>query len=391
MSKENRVEIIKQLSEARAGSNVITYVTSTRPGLNIQMTGDQVRYLYNVISEIGTPKSECKIDLFICSNGGDIVVPWRVVNLIREFCSDFTVLVPYRAYSAATLLAMGADKIIMHPMGELGPIDPAFNIPVDPKNIMAGLRQLNVEDVTSFMELINDDFHINHEEEVVEVVKLLAQQVTPLDLGMVKRTHSQAKMLAKKLLLKHMPKEQEQKIEQIVDTLKTKLFYHGHPIVRNEAIELGLKVEANSNQKVLDLMWKLYLEYEQEMQLNKPFVLYNEFNKAQKNSIVLPLLPPPNVVPTVQVATTGEESFEAKGNQAEQKQDSKKNSKAEQKINILPIKYGLEVEKAEVKDLKCVFIENEKKSYCNNFDIEMLRTGPQAFITQYTNGQWIEQ
>lgn len=401
MARSDRVKIIKELSEARGKTNVITYVTSIRPGINIQMAGDQVRYLYNVISGLNVSKKECKVDLFVCSNGGDVVVPWRVINLIREFSSELTILVPHRAYSAATLLALGADKIIMHPMGELGPIDPAFNIPIDPKNPASGFRQLNVEDVTSFMELINEDFKINHEEEVVEAVKLLAQQVTPLDLGTVKRTHSQARMLARKLLLKHMPKEQEQKIEQIIDTLKTKLFYHGHPIVRNEAIELGLKVEKDPDQDVIDLMWKLYLEYEKEMQSNKTFVIYDEFNKASKQKAVLPLLPPPNVAPFAEVSRSSEEKTEqsvdqdVQGTQASSKTtnktDVKKVLKSDDKPSALPIKYSLEVEKAEIKDLKGVFIENIEKNYYFKFDVELLRVGPQNFITQYVNGQWFEE
>lgn len=403
MAKSNRVEILKRLSEARGGTEIISYVTSTRFGINILMAVDQVRYLYDILIKDKTPKQDRKIDLFLCSNGGDIVVPWRVVNLIREFCSEFTVLVPHRAYSAATLLALGADKIIMHPMGELGPIDPAFNIPVDPKNPVSGFRQLNVEDVTSFMELINDDFGIKHEEEVVEAVKLLAQQVSPLDLGTVKRTHSQARMLARKLLLKHMPKDQEQKIEQIIDTLKSKLFYHGHPIAREEAFELGLKVEQNPDQKVLDCMWELYLEYEKEMLLDKSFVMYNEFNKGSKSRITIPFMPPPNVVPSIEISRSLEEETvqnidaDVQGTQAsnktKNKTDIKKTSKGEDKPHILPIKYELEVDKVEVKDLKGVFIESIGKNYCFKFDVELVRIGPgpQNFIAQYINGQWIEE
>jgi hypothetical protein len=208
-------------------------------------------------------------------------------------------------------------------------------------------------------------------------------------------------MLARKLLLKHMPKDQEQKIEQIIDVLKSKLFYHGHPIVRNEAIELGLKVDENPDHKVLDLMWQLYLEYEKEMQLDKPFVLYDEFNKAAKVKTVMPLLPPPNIAPFVEILRNSEEKTEqfvdqdVQGNQAsnktKNKTDVKKVAKGEEKASVLPIKYGLEVEKAEVKDLKGVFIENEEKNYYFKFDVEMLRVGPQNFITQYINGQWLEE
>jgi hypothetical protein len=32
--------------------------------------------------------------------------------MIREFCDEFNVLIPYKAHSAATLLSLGADTII---------------------------------------------------------------------------------------------------------------------------------------------------------------------------------------------------------------------------------------------------------------------------------------
>ena len=57
--------------------------------------------------------------------------------MIREYCDTFSVLVPYKARSAATMIALGADEIVMSDLSELSPIDPAtanaFNR-TDPKN-----------------------------------------------------------------------------------------------------------------------------------------------------------------------------------------------------------------------------------------------------------------
>lgn len=36
-------------------------------------------------------------------------------------------MVPYKAHSAATLIAIGCDEIVMGSKSELGPIDPALN------------------------------------------------------------------------------------------------------------------------------------------------------------------------------------------------------------------------------------------------------------------------
>jgi hypothetical protein len=53
------------------------------------------------------------IDLFVYARGGAIEVPWRIMTMIREFTDKFCVLVPYKAFSATTLLALGADEIVM--------------------------------------------------------------------------------------------------------------------------------------------------------------------------------------------------------------------------------------------------------------------------------------
>jgi len=113
MPKTERVAIIKKIEELR-NSKVISYITSYRQGLEVSMAMDSIRKIYEHLKLIKTePKLE-NIDLFIVSNGGDGTVPWRLVTLLREYCSKFNTLIPFRAFSAATLTSLGADKIVMH-------------------------------------------------------------------------------------------------------------------------------------------------------------------------------------------------------------------------------------------------------------------------------------
>jgi hypothetical protein len=230
------------------------------------------------------------IDLFLHSNGGDGTVPWRLVTLIREYADRFCVLVPHRAFSAATLTALGADVIVMHPMGMLGPTDPTvanqFN-PVDPTNPQQRLG-ISSEDVTAYIALIKDDAGIQHEEEVVTAFNKLADHVHPLALGNVKRFLSQSRMMAKKLLCLHMDaNKEEHQIEEIVDSFTSKLFYHGHPINRSEARDqLGLKTIEFPPERVEKAMWQLYLEYEKQIKLETPLDVAADFVAA------FPKLPP---------------------------------------------------------------------------------------------------
>ncbi|MGA2220308.1 MAG: hypothetical protein ABSH21_00770 [Verrucomicrobiia bacterium] len=280
MPKPRRLQIIKRIQQER-GTHLIAYVTSTRRGMEVQMAMDSLRKIYDHLKLIRAPKRKANIDLFLHSDGGDGTVPWRLVTLIREYAAKFSVLVPHRAFSAATLTALGADRILMHPMGMLGPTDPTvanqFN-PRDPTNPTQPIG-ISVEDVTAYIALIKEDAGIQHEDQLVQAVAKLAEHVHPLALGNVKRSLSQSRMMAKKLLSLHMDSRQnEHEINEIVDNLTSKLFFHGHPINRREAKDqVGLRTIEDPSLRVEQLMWNLYLDYEREIRMEDPFQPAQEF------------------------------------------------------------------------------------------------------------------
>lgn len=289
MAKAERIEIIKKLQAERNNTYLISYITSTRANLEVAMAMDAVRIIYEHLKTIKKPKEEVQVDLFLHSNGGDGTVPWRLVTLIKEYAAKLSVLVPYKAFSAATLTALGADSIVMHPMGMLGPTDPTvtnpFN-PPDPNNPNQPLG-ISVEDVTAYIALIKEDAGIHHEDELVQAFNLLADKVHPLALGNVKRSLSQSRMMARKLLALHMDNSSDaHKIDEIVDSLTSKLYYHGHPINRQEAADqVGLKTIEYATATVEDLMWQLYLEYEAEIKMEEPFHAAIEFTSQHTGSV----------------------------------------------------------------------------------------------------------
>ena len=71
----------------------------------------------------------------------------------------------------------------------------------------------------------------------------LFPKVHPLALGNVERFLSQSRMIAKKTLRTHMKSAADHEIEEIVENMASKLYFHGHPINRKEAKkDLKLKV-----------------------------------------------------------------------------------------------------------------------------------------------------
>lgn len=132
----------------------------------------------------------------------------------------------------------------------------------------------------------------------------LVDHVHPLALGTVKRTLSQSRMMARKLLLLHMDAATEtHKIEEIVDNLTSKLFFHGHPINRNEAKdEIGLATVKHLSGKEEDLVWELYLEYQKEMKLDTAFNVVTDFSKKVPTvAIGATEISPPEVMNTVMI------------------------------------------------------------------------------------------
>jgi hypothetical protein len=240
--------------------------------------------------EAGRELAKNGVDLFIYSNGGSGTVPCRIVSLIRQYSKDFAVLVPSHAFSAATLIALGANKIIMHKMGCLGPIDPSVTNIFNPAHPLAPgqLAPISVEDVTAFFKLVKEDVGITHEDELVQALNALTEKIHPLAIGNVQRHHNQSRLMARRLLRLHMSKSDEHEIEQLIDNLKSNLFYHGHPINREEAKnDLNLKAEV-PDAAVEPLMWELYLEYEKDLKLKEPLNLIREMELKS---------PPPSVPP----------------------------------------------------------------------------------------------
>lgn len=303
----DRIKLIQQIEELR-NSKVICYLTSIRPNFSAQMSDDAVRVMFNQMLLL-PERPVKKLDIFLCSNGGSGTVPWRLISLFREFALEVAVLLPYRAYSAATLLALGADEIVMHPFAEMGPIDPTVSNDFNP--VEAGGRRIgiSVEDVKAYIAFIKTTVGIQHEDELIRAIEILAQKVHPLALGNVERFLSQSRMIAGKILRTHMTDEaSKHTIDEIVENLASKLYFHGHPINRKEARkELGLKVVESPPPALETAMWQLYEDFEAELENRKTFdpmgALFGAYPEPQQVQLVpgqpsMPCILPPGTSTT---------------------------------------------------------------------------------------------
>src|SRR6266542_1988815 len=107
MSRDQRIELIKDIEELRQ-SKVLCYLTGDRRGgFETRIGSDVFSFFYEHLTKFGPVNN---IDLFLYSTGGVTMAGFGMVNLIREFCKKLSVLIPFKAHSAATLIALGADE-----------------------------------------------------------------------------------------------------------------------------------------------------------------------------------------------------------------------------------------------------------------------------------------
>jgi hypothetical protein len=261
LEKQQLIPLIKAVEQARGGNRLIVYWLTDLARISEAV----VPSLYDQLSTIGKQEN---LDLLLFTRGGDIEAPWRIVTLMREFCNRFAVLVPYRAHSAGTLLAMGADEIVMTSMGVLSPIDPSRSHPLLPRREGATESEpISVQDMRHAMAFIKETAKPSNEmtytpEAMAQIVTALFDKIHPLAIGAIEQSYALAKLIGARCLGTHMTSSgDEAKIDKIVNRLCDDYKSHAYPICRKEARKIDLKVvdaPPNVDRAMMDLL-KFYL------------------------------------------------------------------------------------------------------------------------------------
>ena len=256
--KETTVALIEALEHKR-GNRVLVYWTSDLA----RMSDAVVRSFYDQLCSIGDVPH---LDLVLQTNGGETEIPWRLTSLIREFAKRFTVIVAHRAASSGTLLAMGADEIVMTRFAVLGPIDPRRNHPLLPVREGTQAEPVSVQDMRHAIQFIREASRAGSEfaytpEAMAQIFTSLFDKLHPLVIGAIEQSHALSKLIGTRCLETHMKgSKAEKRIAALVDKLCDEYESHAYQIPRAEAKSIGLKVKSASP-KLDELVMRLYRHY----------------------------------------------------------------------------------------------------------------------------------
>lgn len=201
--------LIKDIEQATGRCLVVYFADTETRDDAAQIHPSDDAYLAEVLRPVGGRP----VDLLIETNGGYTDATEKLVALLRACAPDLRVIVPRRAKSNGTLVALAANAILMGPISELGPIDP--NIALGPQNYVPAQFVLQTANV--------DPFILQVAQYAVAQTRKLA--TTLLQTGMLSAS-------------------QPTDIDQVVDKLATRNHFHSHGSVidADEALSMNLNV-----------------------------------------------------------------------------------------------------------------------------------------------------
>jgi serine dehydrogenase proteinase len=183
--------------------------------------GHPVAYKLNRILRRSGPID--KLDVMIESGGGDIDATLKILLMLKAYSKRISAIVPFYAKSAATLLAIASDEIVMCKAGELGPMDPQVRDPASRMFVPAH----SIQEAIKFIEETKDP-----------LVKLsLADKIPPLLMGAFRDVQESTKQY-----LNDVCDGLGDKKSAAIHLFSQRFLSHGYPIDRKLCKECGFNV-----------------------------------------------------------------------------------------------------------------------------------------------------
>ncbi|MBK9139443.1 MAG: hypothetical protein IPM17_11895 [Verrucomicrobia bacterium] len=223
-----RTQALIQRLERALGCPFVSYWNSN----NGSVCSNDVLGMYGVLDRL---QAQEQIALFIKSDGGSGQASLMLVNLLRQFTKRLVALVPLECQSAATMLALGADEILMGPLAHLSAVDTSLQhqlSPLDRDNERVSVSQDELMRVTRLWQQESSKREVNPYQAIFPYIH-------PLVIGAVHRVSSLSVKLCVEILSYHL--RDRRQAEHISERLNSSYPSHSYPITLREAQRIGLK------------------------------------------------------------------------------------------------------------------------------------------------------
>jgi len=226
-ARYQRQDMIKKIGEAE-GSKLICYVC----GKHAQIDRDDIVGFVDLLHNVRKGEN---IDLLLHTSGGDVDAAEKLICLVQTAVDSgrLRIIVPDYAKSAGTLMALGADGIVMSDSSELGTIDPQIWFDDGRGNSIC-------HSVLSYL-----DAYKQHSEALTKnpddtVARIMLEKLDPTTLRKFESVRDRARNFAESQL-KLKGKNWSKIASDLMDT--TRWPSHGQMIKWQDARQIGLSVE----------------------------------------------------------------------------------------------------------------------------------------------------
>jgi hypothetical protein len=228
---EKTQEVLARI-QRRLGGTLLTYWTSPSGSV----CDNDVMAMHEVLEATGP---QDRLTLFVKSDGGSGMASLRMIHLLRRYTRRLTVAAPLNCASAATMLALGADTILMGPLSYLTAVDTSLEHDLSPVDHTNNLVAVSNDEVDRVIRLWKETR--GRDKDSVNPYQELYKYLHPLVIGALDRASSLSLMLCREILGYHL--RDAKKADRISRRLNSSYPAHQYPITSREARRIGLNVQ----------------------------------------------------------------------------------------------------------------------------------------------------
>jgi hypothetical protein len=204
----------------------------------------------------GIPK-DVPLDLILHSPGGHAEAAEAIISYLRGRFPGLRAIVPVAAMSAATMMTMAADEIVMAAHSQLGPIDPQLTITTTEGPRSSPAAAIKAQFAQAQADLAANPSHM-------AAWLPILRSMSPALLQICENAEKLSKTLVKEWLQKYMFQGQvdaEQKAEAVTEYLSDykQFMSHGRRVDRDALRRVGVRVvDLKADQELQDRVLSVY-------------------------------------------------------------------------------------------------------------------------------------